>query len=227
MSTVTIPSGGDSEPVVVIKVNGADVSQRVDVPFEADAALLAVLDQSHLADDYQISEEPEPTPVEWVADGLGGTVSDLGGGSYQIDTTVQWQGCICGPITGDFTCTITPEVGATYGLEVGVVATGGGFSDPSWEPYDGRAGAAWSVYTPTGATEDCITDNALGTLASRLTGVDPNTHEYIIERVGSTINLKKDGTTLGSRTLAGSVHLYSSQRVASGRVSTATVETLI
>ena len=43
MSTVTIPSGGDSEPVVVIKVNGADVSQRVDVPFEADAALLAVL----------------------------------------------------------------------------------------------------------------------------------------------------------------------------------------
>lgn len=52
MTKVTIPVEGESGPNIHLSINGEDRSQRVGVPFEADAGLRALLQQSHWSNEY-------------------------------------------------------------------------------------------------------------------------------------------------------------------------------
>jgi len=81
-----IPPGGDSEPDVVIKINGVDYSQRVGVEFEADATLQAVIESSHLMNDAS------PPTVVPEAGAAAAVVIDFKNGAYSIGGVSQTQG---------------------------------------------------------------------------------------------------------------------------------------
>lgn len=160
-----------------------------------------------------------PSFAAWTAF-TGGVAEDLGGGSYELDATVAWAGAICGPLTGDFTCTIDPAFGATYGTEVGVAV--GVLTDPQTNIYDGRE--AQGFYWPTGQALIYNYKAAVYNY-SNLTEPAPNNVTYSFTRVGSTLAFFRGALEIFSRTMAGTLYLWSGHDNASGTVSTAVVRT--
>lgn len=61
MTQIVIPAGVDSDPVLVMTINGRAVSQVAGVPFTPTGPVLALIQQSHLSNDYSTAVPAQVT----------------------------------------------------------------------------------------------------------------------------------------------------------------------